>query len=152
MILSKRILKYCKLALKLWNVVLSTGGGAPGRVKYYHDDKSAKCRYSNISFVLLVWSNRRGEIDQDWQMRERTYLGGIDPAVQLPRTYMTLWRLFLIRSFRRSYEQQWSHWGIENMSWGFVQLPKRVAPPNHSTIPECRSLKLACQSSSGEEA
>ena len=26
MILSKRILEYCKSALKLWNIVLSTGG------------------------------------------------------------------------------------------------------------------------------
>lgn len=79
----------------------------------------------------------------------------LTPAVQPTRTYMTPWRLFLIRSFSRSYGQLWSDsgpLGIENISWGFAQLPKRVAPPNHPTIPECRSLKFACQSRSGEEA
>lgn len=150
---TKNILKFVN---RLWACGISRfPWWAPGRVKYYHDDKKAKCRYNNISLILHAWSNS-SEIYDDWRMKERTYLGGIDPRqCDLPEITwhhgVCSWSEALA-DLMNNCGQTRALWELRKISWGFAQLPKRVAPPNHPTIPECRNLKFACQSRSGEEA
>lgn len=79
MILNTKYLENCKSALKPCGIS-GFPWWAPGRVKYYDDvDRRQNADIIIFHLILHAWSNR-SEIYHGWRMKERTYLGSIEPG------------------------------------------------------------------------